>query len=59
MLGVLAIPSIIYTLMVLGVPESPRWLVSIRNDLEQAKKVLLKLGAADPEKEEEGAGDEH
>ncbi len=26
MLGVLAIPSIIYTLLVLGIPESPSWL---------------------------------
>src|SRR6478735_9499276 len=43
MLGVLGIPSIIYTLMVMGVPESPRWLVSIKNDLSGAKKVLLKI----------------
>jgi len=26
MLGVMAIPSLVYTLMVLGIPESPRWL---------------------------------
>jgi sugar porter (SP) family MFS transporter len=51
MLGVLAIPSIIYTLMVTGVPESPRWLVSVRNDLSTAKKVLLQIGEGDPDKE--------
>ena len=28
MLGVMAVPSIIYTVMVLGIPESPRWLES-------------------------------
>jgi sugar porter (SP) family MFS transporter len=51
MLGVLAIPSIIYTLMVTGVPESPRWLVSVKNDLPAARKVLLQIGEEDPDKE--------
>ncbi len=44
MLGVLAIPSIIYTLMVLGVPESPRWLISKKNDLNSAKNVMVQIG---------------
>lgn len=44
MLGVLAIPSIIYTVMVLGVPESPRWLISKKNDLAEAKKVMAQIG---------------
>lgn len=44
MLGVLAVPSIIYTVMVLGVPESPRWLISKKNDLAGAKKVLEEIG---------------
>jgi MFS family permease len=48
MLGVLSIPSVIYTIMVLGVPESPRWLVSIKNDLSQAKTVLSQIGVDDP-----------
>jgi sugar porter (SP) family MFS transporter len=51
MLGVLAIPSVVYTIMVLSVPESPRWLVSIKNDLPQAKKVLSQIGAENPEME--------
>src|SRR5574338_627895 len=51
MLGVLGIPSIIYTLMVMGVPESPRWLISIKNDLQKAKEVLIKIGNNAPEKE--------
>ncbi len=45
MLGVLAIPSIIYTVMVLGVPESPRWLISKKNDLAGAAKVMEEIGA--------------
>jgi sugar porter (SP) family MFS transporter len=51
MLGVLAIPSLIYTVMVIGVPESPRWLVSIKNNLSQAKQVLSQIGTANPEEE--------
>ena len=51
MLGVLAIPSVIYTIMVIGVPESPRWLISVKNNLQQAKKVLGQIGVANPDTE--------
>lgn len=51
MLGVLAIPSIIYTLMVLGVPESPRWLVTKKNDLAKAKETLMLIGVEDADAE--------
>jgi len=51
MLGVLAIPSIIYTLMVIGVPESPRWLVTKKNDQAKAKEILLQIGVEDAESE--------
>jgi sugar porter (SP) family MFS transporter len=44
MLGVLAIPAIIYTVMVMGVPESPRWLISKKNDLVTAKKIMADIG---------------
>ena len=44
MLGVLAIPSVIYAIMVMGVPESPRWLVTKKNDLVKAKETLLLVG---------------
>ncbi len=40
MIGVEAIPAIIYTLMVLGVPKSPRWLLIKKNDRAQAAKTL-------------------
>jgi sugar porter (SP) family MFS transporter len=40
MLGVEAIPAIIYTVMVLKIPNSPRWLAIRKNDDEGALKVL-------------------
>jgi len=48
---VLAIPSLIYTFMVLTVPESPRWLISIKNDLPAAKKVLSQIGVENPDEQ--------
>lgn len=51
MLGVLAVPSLIYTLMVMGVPESPRWLISKKNDLVKAKETLLLIGITDADNE--------
>jgi sugar porter (SP) family MFS transporter len=44
MLGVMAVPSLIYTFMVFGIPESPRWLVSVKKDDAGAKKVMERLG---------------
>ncbi len=49
MLGVMAVPSLIYTAMVVTIPESPRWLVSKKNDEAAAKKVLGKLGVVNAE----------
>src|SRR5687767_1630017 len=51
MLGVLAIPSIIYTVMVMGIPESPRWLITKKNDLAKAKTVLSQIGVSDVDAE--------
>jgi len=42
MLGVAAIPSIAYTLMCLGIPESPRWLIGRQGD-RRAGVAVLKL----------------
>ena len=39
MLGVQAIPATIYTLFVISIPESPRWLIS-QSRVEEAKKVM-------------------
>ncbi len=40
MLGVAAIPSLIYTLLALGLPESPRWLLARKGDAAAAGRVL-------------------
>jgi sugar porter (SP) family MFS transporter len=40
MLGVAAVPSLIYTLLTLTLPESPRWLIARKGDLAGARRVL-------------------
>ncbi len=40
MLGVAAFPSLIYALFCFGLPESPRWLISRKNDLAGGLQVL-------------------
>lgn len=39
MMGVEAIPAVIYTLMALGIPRSPRWLF-LQNKTEEAKAII-------------------
>jgi sugar porter (SP) family MFS transporter len=51
MLGIMAVPSLIYSAFVSGVPESPRWLITTRNDIEGSKKVLFALGIGDVDTE--------
>lgn len=52
MLGVEAIPALLYTLMVLKVPNSPRWLAVYKKDDEAALNVLQVIyGAADKAKQ--------
>ena len=43
MLGVEAIPAMIYTLFVLTIPESPRWLLTKKGDMDAASKILKEL----------------
>jgi len=40
MLGVAAIPSVIYTVMCFAIPESPRWLLTRKGDRQRALDVL-------------------
>ena len=47
MLGVEALPAIIYCLMVLKVPNSPRWLVLNKGDEATASTVLGQMGVKD------------
>lgn len=51
MLGIMAVPSLIYSIMVLSIPESPRWLIAKKNDLVKAKHILTKLGIDNPDAE--------
>lgn len=43
MLGIEAVPAAIYAFLVLGVPESPRWLALKKKDETGAKKLLKQL----------------
>lgn len=53
MLGVMAIPSLLYTLLVFGIPESPRWLIARKNNVDAARNVFKKIGASDADEEVE------
>jgi sugar porter (SP) family MFS transporter len=43
MLGVQAIPSLIFTITVLLIPESPRWLILQRGDISTARTILQEI----------------
>lgn len=43
MLGVAAFPSLLYTLLCIGLPESPRWLLTRKNDRQAALRVLERI----------------
>jgi len=44
MLGVEAIPAVIYSIMVMSVPGSPRWLLLYKNDEKGARSALESIG---------------
>jgi len=43
MMGVEAFPSLLYFLLLLAIPESPRWLV-MKNHPDRAKAIMVKVG---------------
>lgn len=47
MIGVEAIPALIYTILVVGVPKSPRWLVTRKLDYAGARKILALINPAE------------
>ena len=52
MLGIEALPAAIYSVLVIGIPNSPRWLVLKKNDIEGARRLIQKiLPASDVEAE--------
>jgi SP family arabinose:H+ symporter-like MFS transporter len=58
MLGVAAFPSIAYTLMCLGIPESPRWLLTRKGDREKGLRVLRLIEPAAPPAQLEAEADD-
>jgi sugar porter (SP) family MFS transporter len=58
MLGVAALPSVIYTLMCFGLPESPRWLLTRKNDRERGLEVLRLIDPGASSSEIEAEADE-
>lgn len=51
MLGVAALPSLLYSLLCFGLPESPRWLLTRRNDLELVRRTLQQIRPETSEQE--------
>ncbi len=49
MLGIVGIPSLIYTILTLFVSESPRWLALIKGDMEAARKTLNEINPSETE----------
>lgn len=46
MLGIEAIPALIYLVLLLKVPMSPRWLILYKNNTDEAKLILTKMHGA-------------
>jgi sugar porter (SP) family MFS transporter len=58
MLGVAAFPSLLYALFCLGLPESPRWLLSRKGDREGGINVLQRIQPGASKAEIEAEADE-
>lgn len=51
MLGVEAFPAALYSILILFVPESPRWLVVKRGAIEEARSILIRINPLTAESE--------
>jgi MFS transporter, SP family, arabinose:H+ symporter len=58
MLGIAAVPSLVYAVMCFGLPESPRWLLSRKGDREAGLKVLKLIEPDLPQTKLEAHADE-
>lgn len=45
MLGIVGIPSLLFSIFMFFTPESPRWLILYKNDEESARKIFAMSGA--------------
>jgi sugar porter (SP) family MFS transporter len=43
MLGIQALPSLIFLLSIHSIPESPRWLIIKRDKIEEARNILIRI----------------
>jgi len=43
MLGVEAFPSLLFLILVFFIPESPRWLIAVKNRMEEARQILSNI----------------
>lgn len=53
MLGVVAVPSLLFSVFMMFTPESPRWLILFRNNETEARRIFALSGAAADELIEE------
>src|SRR5690625_7510394 len=53
MLGVEAFPALLFLILVFFIPESPRWLITVKNSTKEARQILSKI---DPLNSEEMIG---
>src|SRR5690606_37733615 len=51
MLGIIAFPAAIFLVLILFIPESPRWLIVKRRLYEEAKEILERINPKTAEKE--------
>jgi MFS transporter, SP family, arabinose:H+ symporter len=58
MLGVVAVPAMIYSLLCLTIPESPRWLIARKRDRAAGLQVLRQIDPAASEQDLESLADE-
>ncbi len=57
MLGIAAIPSVLYTVLCFGIPESPRWLIARKGDRAAGVKVLRLIEPDAPQAQIEAEAD--
>ena len=58
MLGAVAVPAMIYSLLCLTIPESPRWLIARKHDRAAGLHVLRQIDPAASDQELEALADE-
>lgn len=56
MIGIVAIPAIVFIILLFFVPESPRWLMVHRKEYDKARKILA---VSDPEGVDEAIASIH